>query len=324
MLHQSSYRGLRFLMVCVFLGLIIGPLAQAPLSAGLPGKKPKKQKPNLEDKMRVLSKGSSSNAAQEKGLAELPLEKLSETQRAKASQVVSSLSLFRELPTLAFEVDPIVHHYFLDHPDVAVSIWRAMKISKFQMTETAAGIFSASDNEGTTGGMEVLYRDQHQALVLCDGVVQSPLLPTTIKAQTLLHLQWDFVKSPEGKFWSRNRLRMYVAFPSQAIEAAAKVVSPLGNMIIDRNLREVSLFVAMMSMAMVHQPGWVEHTARQLEGVSVQRQDELIQLTARVYVAARKRILAKKHAEGEVSLDEIIRPLAKAKESPGPGRSSVP
>ena len=39
----------------------------------------------------------------------------------------------------------------------------------------------------------------------------------------------------------------------------------------------------MMSMAMTHQPGWVEQTARQMDGVVKVRRAELIDITAKVY-----------------------------------------
>jgi hypothetical protein len=227
---------------------------------------------------------------------------------------LKSLSLFRELPTLAVEVDPEVHQFFVDHPEVAVAIWRALKISKFEMTEIQPGRYAATDNNGTSGQIEVLYRDAHQVLVMCDGVVHSPLLPGDIHAKTLLHLQVDFGKTKDDLIWSRNRLRMYVEFPSEAIETAAQVVSPLGNLIIDRNLKEVCLFIGMMSAAMAHQPGWVEHITKQLDDVSPKRRNELIQLTAKVFVAARKRELAKQLPSEEVTVEDIIRPLTPAKD----------
>lgn len=289
-------------------------VAAALAIAGVPQTAPAetpaaKGKLNLEERITLLSKGSSTEASQTQGLAELPFDKLAPDQQAEALGVLNNLSLFRELPAVAFQVDPAVHEYFLDHPEMAVSIWRAMKISKFQLKQTEPRVYHATDNSGTEGQVKILYRDRHQILAICDGVVKSPILPGSISAKTLLHLQRDFVKSQDESVWSRNRLRMYVALPSQAVETAAKVVAPLGNMIIDRNLREVCLFVGMMSAAMVHQPGWVEHIARQLDDVPKHRQNELIELTAQVFVAARKRELAKRKGDEPITLEDIIRPI---------------
>ncbi len=310
--RRENRRRARLRLICYGLCFLAAGLAPGRLPADSPNET-KTKRARLEDKLRALSKGSSAKDAERRGISELPLSQLTLAEGKKVEGILESLSVFRELPAFAFEVDPEVHRFFLDHPDVAVSIWRAMKISKFQMTELGPDLFAIADDEGTTGRIEVLHRDPHQLLLVCEGTVQSPILPGGIKARSLLHLQWDFVKSPDGQTWSRNRLRMYVAFPSQAVETAAKLVSPLANLIIDRNLREVCLFVHLMSTAMAHQPGWVEHIARKMEGVPPERPRELIQLTVRVFVDVRKRELAKRNAEDDISLEEIIQPLTRPK-----------
>ncbi len=321
MLHQNANRvRARHWLMGLCLGLSLGIVNAGLVHAAPPENASAKRKPRLEDKLRMLSKGSSSQESQQQGLAELPLDKLTPAGREKAAGILKSLSLFRELPTLALEVEPEVHQFFIDHPEVAVSIWRAMKISKFEMAELQPRIYRATDNQGTSGQIEVLYRDPHHVLVICDGVVHSPLLPGDIQAKTLLHLQTDFIKTKDELIWSRNRLRMYVEFPSEAVETAAQVVAPLGNLIIDRNLREVCLFVGMMSAAMAHQPGWVEHITKDLDGVPRERREELIHLTARVFVSARKRELAKRQSAEEVTVEDIIRPLMPAKEPTGEPR----
>lgn len=316
MLHPSANRlCARRWFTGFCLGLSLSILSTGFVQGAPPESSPARRKPRLEDKLKVLSKGSSSKEAQEQGLAALPLDKLTPEGREKAAGVLRSLSLFRELPTLALEVDPEVHQFFIDHPEVAVAIWRAMDISKFEMTEIQPGVFAATDNDGTSGQVEVLYRDTHHVLAICDGVVHSPLLPGDIQARTLLHLQVDFGKTKDDIVWSRNRLRMYVEFPSEAVETAAQVIAPLGNLIIDRNLKEVCLFVAMMQAAMTHQPGWVEHITKQLDEVPKERREELLQLTAKVFVAARKRELGKWQSTEEVRVEDIIRPLTAEKES---------
>lgn len=312
MLQEWMDRGCARLLYGI-MSLSVGLIAGTVPRTAFPDEPKDERKIHLADKLKTLSKGNSSDEARKRGLAELPLDHLAEDDRKQAQGVLENLSVFRELPTLAFQVDPQVHEFFLDHPEIAVSIWRAMKISKFHLRKTGPGVYRATDNDGTQGRVEIFYRDRHQILAYCDGVVKSPLLPGAIQAKTLLHLQRDFVRSEDDSIWSRNRMRMYVAFPSQAIETTAKVIAPLGNLIIDRNLREVCLFVGMMSAAMVHQPGWVEHVARQLKGVPKKRQNDLIELTARVFVAARKRELSKRKSEEAITLEEIVRPLKTAK-----------
>lgn len=246
----------------------------------------------LDDTVRVIEKGSSMPAARRAALAALPLARMTETHRQRAHQVLDAVSLFRELPAVEFDVDPACCRFFTAHPDVAASIWRVMKISRFQMWQTERDRYEADAGDGTVGVIDVLLRSADENVILCEGTYSSPLLTKSIKAIALFHLRTRCGKTADGHDVVQGRLSMFVAFPSQAIEAAARIVSPLSNMIIDRNFREVCLFVAMMSQAMQRQPGWVEQVADRMDGVPEVRKTQLVETTMKVYVAARERELS--------------------------------
>lgn len=259
------------------------PRGQAPGDAHTAHPPPK------TDRVRVIRRGNSGRSAREAAVAGLPLEQLDTQDRKRVAHVVQSSALFRELPTLAIEVEPAVYTFFAEHPDVAVSIWRVMEISKFQMWQTGRFEYEAEDGEGSSGVFHVLYRKNGRTLVLCDGLYNTPLLAKPIKATALFHVQTEFATSSAGTNYARHTGHLFVTFPSQTVETAAKIISPISNLIIDRNFREISLFVHMMSLAMVKQPGWVRHVADRMEGVLDVRKSQLAELTERVYLEARKR-----------------------------------
>lgn len=244
-----------------------------------------------DDRIRVLQHGSSSASARKAATPQLPLDRMSPSGRQRAEELLQNVSLFRELPLLTFDVNPAVYRFFTMYPDVAVSIWRVLRISEFQMWQTGPNEYEADAGDGTTGTIDVLYRSPDEQVILCDGMLMSPILSKTIRASALMHLRSSFAAGPDGRQHVTSRLCLYVSFPSQTIEVAAKLISPLANVIIDRNFSEVSLFVYMMSLAMERQPGWVEQLAGRLEGVLEIRKSQLVDLTAQVYVEARRREL---------------------------------
>ena len=243
----------------------------------------------IENHVKMDKKGSSGRAARKMALKEFPLDKLQPAVRQRAEKVLKSSAMFRRLPIMSFGVEPAVYRFFIRHPDVAVSIWRTMKISKFQMWQTGPMEYEADADDGTIGAIDVLYRDKDRCVVVCNGTYKSPLLIKPIKSTALIHLQTKFDRMPDGKEYVTHRVDLFVAFPSQTVKTAAKIVAPVSNIIIDRNFREISLFLHMMSLAMQKQPGWVEHLTNRLEGILVVRKTQLRDLTAQVYVAARKR-----------------------------------
>jgi hypothetical protein len=244
----------------------------------------------LLEQIEVLDKGDSGRNSKSVAAAAIPMSNLPAATRKDVERLIDSADMFRRLPTLRFEVEPAVYSYFLAHPDVAVSIWQAMKVSNLQMREVSPAKYHVDGGDGTVGDMQVLYRDGSHQLIVCDGEFKSPIVKRTIQARALMHLVTSAERTRDGRLLVTHRLDLFVGFPSQAFGTAVKLASPVSNMIIDRNFREVSLFVQMMALAMVRQPDWVEGLAGRLEGVSEQNKDELVRLTAHVFLAHQERM----------------------------------
>ncbi|MFM9964751.1 MAG: hypothetical protein ACKV2Q_26390 [Planctomycetaceae bacterium] len=267
-------------------------------------------KPQIE--VEVVSPGSSVSATRKKALADLPLDKLAADARPQADEIIKNVSLFRRMPTLKFVSEPEVYNFFLAHPDVAVSVWRVMDISTFEMWQTGPTDFEADSHDGSTGTIEVLHASAERQIVVCEGSFKSPLLFKPIKARALLHLQPTFHKRADGQTEVTHTLDMFVSFPSQPIDITAKLISPVSHAMADRNFREVSLWVAMMNVAMVQQPEWIEKVAGKMDGVPEIRRGQLLKLALSANIANRRRELQRQAGGREVSLDEVMAVLRQA------------
>jgi len=249
------------------------------------------RKPDL--KIAQLENGSSSSDTRSLAITALPLEKLTGDHRQRVQDVLDHLSLFRRLPTISLEIDPIMYRFFTQHPDVAVSIWRAMDISTFQMEQKNAISYQAKSSDGTSGVIDVIYRasnaNNSECVAICDGWYR-PVVPLKpIKAVAILHLETSFTATATGAPLVTHRVDMFVSFPSQTVASASKIVSPITNPIIDRNFVEISRFMKMMSTAMALRPGWVEVIGNQMDGVLPSRKQQFLKVAARVYVRTRHR-----------------------------------
>jgi hypothetical protein len=244
----------------------------------------------LDQRVKTVQKATSSKASRKAAIDALPLDKMSDENRRRVTQIVNGTSIYRELPTLQFDVDPRVYKFFMDHPEAAVSIWQVMKISDFHMRESGPDTYETDDGEGTRGKIDVAYRSPTEVVVLCDGAYKSSLLPSAVKASGLLHVNVEFGQRPDGTACVTHRARLFVFFPSQTIETVARIMSPLSNAIIDQNFREVSLFLYMMSTAMARQPGWVEAISHRMENVSEERKAQIMLVTVGVFADANTRV----------------------------------
>ena len=269
---------------------VIGATAASAADARKPmDRRDSKRRKSMPSRITILKKGSSSKKSQKSAKSALPLRKMSPAVRRRVESIVRHASLFRELPSLRFEVAPKAYLYFTAHPDVAVSIWGVLGISKFKLKQNSRTLYMADSGDGTKGKMEIVYRGAGHIVVICDGVYKNPLLFKSIKTKSLIHLQATFSQDRKRKTFVTHRAFLHVWFPSTAMETAAKLISPVSNVVIDKNFQEISLFIHIMSRAMSHQPRWMERVTAKLQDVENSRKRELLKLTAQVYLSERKR-----------------------------------
>lgn len=239
--------------------------------------------------IQVQAKGTSDSKTRKASIDELPLDKLTPENRQRVQQLLAETSYFRRLPTTVIGVEPEVYQFFTTYPDAAVSIWRAMGISDMQLWQTGAEEYEGDAGDGTIGIIDVLYRGADQKLLLCEGSYQSPIMRKPIKARSLVVLTSAHLQAADGTYSVTHRADLFVSFPSQTIETAAKILSPITGPLVDRTFTEMSLFLRMMSLAMAKRPGWVEQMSGKMDGVPDVRKNQLLQLTAQMHNDERRR-----------------------------------
>jgi hypothetical protein len=267
----------------------------------------------------LVESGTSSRRARKDSVDDMQLQRLPWQNQQLVQGVVDEVSIFRRLPAFRCEVAPGVHDFFVHQPEVAVSMWRAMGISQLQLTPISEWSYEMDTRDGTTGKVHILYRSRESCLIFCNGMFKSPYVQSAIAARAVMHLQTSFSQDESGRTFATHRADVFVSFPSQRVETVAKLISPVSNMMIDRNFQEISLFIHVMWLAMGRQPGWVEQIADHLEGVTEEQRNQLIKLTAQVYVDTQKALHEKSGTA--VTLDRIRPPVQEGDTRPVSGAS---
>jgi hypothetical protein len=225
--------------------------------------------------IRLVEQGSSATAAQKSALAAFPSARLSATNRDRAEKVLNQCTQYRRLPSLQYTIDEPLYRYLLEHPDVAVSTWRAMGISQFQMWQTGPQEYEASAADGSEGIADILYRDASQIIFICEGSYHNLLLPAPLEASALIWFRTEYKPHAEGTHIVTQSADVFVHFPSAGVAGVAKVLTPVTSSLMDRNLYEVSLYAVMMSRAVRNEPEWIVDMSASLDGVLPQRRTEL-------------------------------------------------
>lgn len=239
--------------------------------------------------LTFVKPGVSTKVMRKQATSEIPMDRLSPEGQRKSLALLKNVGMYRRLPTISFECDPEIYRYFLTHPDVAVSSWRAMEISQFQLQELDPYHYRADAGDGSVGSVELLLSTPTETLIHCDGAFKSPLLPKPIVARSLMRLQTSFAKTADGRIVGTHTGDVFVEFPSPTVETVAKVIAPVSHSIADRNFKQMTLFVHLMSQAMGRHPGWIEQIGNKMEGISPQKKQEFLEVSARSAAEARRR-----------------------------------
>lgn len=242
-----------------------------------------------------FTKGTSSSKVRKQAIDKLPLRHLTEDQKRRVMNVVNDTGFYRRLPTVVFPAESECYTYFLDYPESAVSIWRAMGISEMRMGQTAPNFYTGDVGDGTTGLLEVVYRDSDMILVFCDGEYKSPFLKQPIKSQSILLLETNYFRETDDKVYVTHRADLFVTFPSETVETIAKVLAPMTAPIADRSFVEVSMFLKMMSIAMERRPDWVGDMVDRMQDVPEDRKVKLLAVSEQINSRAESRINLSNH-----------------------------
>lgn len=258
--------------------------------------------------LTIVKNGTSASAVRKQAIADLGLERLPADAQRKSQTLLKNVGMYRRLPTISFECDPAVYEYFLKNPDVAVATWRAMDISQFQLQSTGPDRYHADAGDGSVGELELLLHTPSDTMIHCDGAFKSPLLPKPILARSLMRVQTSFAKDQDGRIIGTHSGDVFVEFPSQAVETAARVIAPVSHSIADRNFKQMTLYVHLMSQAMVKNPGWIEQTGNKLDGISELRKKEFLEVSARSCGEARRRFVTA-NSSSRFSPDDALTPF---------------
>lgn len=237
--------------------------------------------------IRIVADGESSAGAEDQARSSMPLERMTQENRQRAQLIIKERSQFRRLPSLQYTIDEPMFRYLLKHPDVAVSTWRVMGISRFEMWQTGDMEYEARAIDGSEGIADILYQDDNQMVFVCQGSYHNPLLPRPMEASALIWFRAVYAPNAQGTHVVTQKADVFVRFPSSSVSAIAKILTPVLHSLMDRNLFEISLYGSMMSRAVRDEPEWVVQVAQQMEGVLPQRKGELIEVARKPRIVNR-------------------------------------
>jgi hypothetical protein len=182
----------------------------------------------------------------------IPLEDFGEGAREKVEALLNDYTLKRS-PRLDHPIlNPAVHQFLLDRPDVGATLARILKIGTYTVTGTGKDRFHASDPEGLEGEMEILYRDGAHRVYFAEGTAKGRLL--SVRGKALVLHQFQYRTTAQGQPWVATQLTIYGKIENPFLALFLQIFSPLIGGLVDAKISKAQGVVRQVSELMVQDP----------------------------------------------------------------------
>ena len=223
---------------------------------------------------------TTSAAARRDALRSIPLDKLSDEDRAKVDSVLSNISVFRRMPTRVVDCDPDLYLFLVRHPDVVVNIWEVFRISRLKLREIGDGQFRVAETAGATATFEFVYQSRDLHVLYGEGVYQGPLLTRPVKGRGVLVLKAGYARETNGRYHITSRLDSFLSIEPAAAELVTKTVSPVVGKTVDNNFVQTMAFVGSLSRTAEVNSRGVQRLGEQLLHVQPAVREQFVELAA--------------------------------------------
>jgi len=225
---------------------------------------------------------TSAKSARLDALQSIPVEQLDDEARQKVKSVLANVSVFRRLPIRLTDCDPDLYLFLVEHPDVMVNIWQALKITKLQLSQLEDEIYQVSEPNGTVALTEFLHKSPELHLIYGEGTYEGPLFAQPVNGRCLMVLKTGYVRETDGRYYITTRLDTFLNVQHAGADLLSRLCHPLVGRTADLNFVQSLSFLGSLSRTAETNSRGVQRLASKLENVRPQLRDRLSELAAEI------------------------------------------
>jgi hypothetical protein len=265
------------------------------------------------------STGSSHPRMRSESIQRIPWNQLNDPARNKLKAVLDHPSYFRRMPSQTLECDPELFTFLVRHPEVIVSIWKVMGVTKVEVERTGEFSFRGQDGAGTRCQSELVYGTDQLHIFYALGDYDGSMTTKPVEGRCVCVLHSQQVPSADGTSWLQGRMDLFLKLDQLGADLIVRTIGPFIAKTADMNFIESAKFLSQLSQAAQRNPEGFQELVYQLEDIQPQVRDELLLVAAK---SARRQI---QWTGSPATFTHQKRPLPAASTSnPAPSPSQTP
>jgi hypothetical protein len=195
----------------------------------------------------------------------VPLDELPAEVRGRVRAVVERPTLQTRGPAETFVCQPPLYHWLLDHPDLAVRLWRCLGAKCTDIRAEGPDRFGWGDGQGSAVHWTTVLRKPGQRVWYAEGSVKpGPLLPAVpVRAVVVLHLREG--RDAEGHTTLRHQVELTLHTDSHAAALAARLMGASAPRVAEQYVAQIEMFFAALAWYLDQYPKQAEMLFAQLQ-----------------------------------------------------------
>ena len=187
-------------------------------------------------------------------------EQMPPEERARLMRVAEAASVSTHVDGEPFTSRPDVFEYLLDHPEFASHVTQTLKLARYRIWPTPAGLY-LDDGWGATGHFTFVYAAPGMRVMYVWGQYKPRILPS-IRGQAVVMLEYGFQPAAEGRDLVTSTITGFVKLDSRILAFATKLASGIAQDKADTEARKMVKVFARVSQAVQENPAGVYEQLR--------------------------------------------------------------
>jgi hypothetical protein len=176
------------------------------------------------------------------GAPNIPFESLSINFRDKVRTVAEKPTLAAPGPAESFGCQPEMYDWLLNHPDVAVRLWRVLGAKVAPVTDEGNGWFSWRDGHGSEVRWTTALDANRIRIWFAEGRVKPGLLIPSVGMKAVVLLDHRSIVGEKNRPGVGHQAHLYLASDNRAIALGARILGASAPRLAEQFLAQLEMF----------------------------------------------------------------------------------
>jgi hypothetical protein len=188
----------------------------------------------------------------------VPVEQLPYTVREQVQQTMEKPTFHARGPMESFICNPLHYHWFLEHPDRAVVVWRRLGAKCIDIQDRGNGRFGWSDTLGSDVTWTTVYLDGHMRVWYAEGKVRPGTLLPFLPVRAVVVLRFAEAVDQTGQSFMRHQAELSLHTDSKTAAVVAKLIGASAPRLGEQYVAQLEMFYSALSWYFGQHPRQVE------------------------------------------------------------------